>query len=104
MRSKQEIYPGQWVTISAVREHRERGHQVHSKLIVNGHTPVTESTPGKAQSSDLILRTPLYVGGYDKRLIKLAPGVGVRESFRGCISEVSKECSSKTYFLLFFVL
>ncbi|XP_075211994.1 terribly reduced optic lobes isoform X4 [Lycorma delicatula] len=88
LRSKQEIHPGQWITVSAVRDHREGSHQVHSKLIVNGLAPVTESTPGKLRGSGLNLRTPLYVGGYDKHHIKLAPGTGVSENFHGCISEV----------------
>lgn len=89
MRSKQEVFPGQWITVSAVRDHREGGHQVHSRLIVNGLPPVVENTPVKSHGSELNLRTPLYVGGYDKQHIKLAPGVGVTESFHGCISEVS---------------
>lgn len=78
LRSNVEIRPNEVVTLTANRERLE------SRLSVNDEEPVYDyhRIPG------LSLKTPLYIGGYDKQKIKLSSYVGVENGFNGCISEV----------------
>lgn len=55
---------------------------------IGGVTVAEEFNPG-AESADLRLLTPLYVGGYDKRIITLPEEVPVKIGFHGCVSMVS---------------
>ncbi|XP_034241184.1 basement membrane-specific heparan sulfate proteoglycan core protein-like isoform X2 [Thrips palmi] len=79
LRSKRELLQGEWFTITLSRDPRE------ARLSVNGE-PVTQRIHGS--SKPLILQTPLYIGGYDRQKIRLAPGMNVDQGFSGCISEV----------------
>nr|CAD7195790.1 unnamed protein product [Timema douglasi] len=80
IRSEREIIPGEWVTVLAGRNSRS-GH-----LSINNDPAVSGNAPGTTKG--LNLRTPLYVGGYDKQRVHLAQGVGVDKGFRGCVSEI----------------
>jgi len=81
-RSPHAIQPGVWTYVMVNRDFKE------AKLSVNGE-PFTETkTPGASRT--MVLNTPLYIGGVDRRRITVNKKVDVDRSFRGCISEVSK--------------
>lgn len=80
LQSSQSVIPGQWITVSTGRDYNE------GQLSVSGDLPVSVPTTGRTRG--LNLRTPLYIGGYDKQRIKLSNGVAVKHGFTGCISEV----------------
>lgn len=80
LQSSKNVIPGQWITVSAGRDYYE------GRLSVSGDLPVSVPTTG--QTRGLNLRTPLYIGGYDKQRIKLSNGIGVKHGFNGCVSEV----------------
>lgn len=81
LRSTNEVVPGQWMTVNAGVTARQ------ATLSLTG-----ESLPVSKEFRSAVLKftTPLYVGGYDKQRIKLAGGVGVRNGFHGCVTEVCK--------------
>jgi len=78
LQSINEVVPGQWATLNAGVGGRE------AQLTVPGELPVSTSIKGGM----LKLKTLLYIGGYDKQKIRPAVGVGVRQGFHGCVSEV----------------
>ncbi|XP_063241894.1 basement membrane-specific heparan sulfate proteoglycan core protein isoform X7 [Bacillus rossius redtenbacheri] len=80
VRSKRDVSAGEWLTVYATRNMRQ------GQLTVGNEAPVTGVSPGA--SGGLNLRIPLYVGGYDKERVRLSNGVGVTDSFRGCVAEV----------------
>lgn len=69
-----------WTSISVGRRHGE------GFLKIGDAAQVTGKTSGPARS--MYLKTNLYVGGYDKRLL-LSKGVEVNRGFDGCVSGVS---------------
>ncbi|XP_069692113.1 basement membrane-specific heparan sulfate proteoglycan core protein isoform X26 [Periplaneta americana] len=80
IRSEREVKPGEWTTVSMSRYLRE-GH-----LTMNDGPAVVGQSPG--ESRGLNLKTPLYVGGFDRERIRLAEGVGVSTGFNGCVREI----------------
>jgi hypothetical protein len=80
IRSEREVKPGEWTTVSVGRNFRE------GQLLVDDDIPVVGQSPGPTRG--LNLRTPLYVGGFDKQRIRLSDGVGVKNGFNGCVREV----------------
>lgn len=80
IRSEQPVAVNKWTSISVGRRHGEGFLQV-------GDAPqVTGKTLGPARS--MYLKTHLYIGGYDKRIL-LSKGVEVSRGLDGCISGVS---------------
>jgi hypothetical protein len=80
IRSKREVKPGEWTTVAVGRSFRE------GQITVDDDAPVVGYSPGPTRG--LNLRTPLYVGGFDKQRIRLSDGVGVKKGFNGCVREV----------------
>lgn len=80
IRSERDVTPGEWTSVSVGRNFRE------GQIAVNDDAPVVGQSPG--QTRGLNLKTPLYVGGYDRQRIRLADGVGVKRGFSGCVREV----------------
>lgn len=80
IRSEEEVDINKWTTISLGRRHGE------GFLKIGDSQQVTGKTIGPARS--MYLKTHLYIGGYDKRIL-LNKGVGVSRGFDGCISGVS---------------
>lgn len=81
LRGTTDLVADEWITVTANRDSKEGrlsvdGDDVHKYL----HRVL-----------DLNLRTPLYVGGYDKEKIKVSSHVGVEDGFHGCISEVRRD-------------
>lgn len=81
IRSDQEVDVNKWTTISVGRRHGE------GFLKVGDAPQVTGKTAGPARS--MYLRTHLYLGGYDKRIL-LNKGVEVSRGLDGCVSGVSE--------------
>lgn len=80
IRSEQEVDVNKWTSISVGRRHGE------GFLKVGDSPQVTGKTAGPARS--MYLRTHLYLGGYDKRIL-LNKGVEVSRGLDGCVSGVS---------------
>lgn len=80
IRSAEEVDVNKWTSISLGRRHGE------GFLRVGDAPQVTGKTIGPARS--MYLKTNLYIGGYDKRML-LSKGVDVSRGFDGCISGVS---------------
>lgn len=80
--SPHPIQPGVWMYVTANRDFKE------AKLSVNGEPFIEGKSPGASRT--MILNTPLYIGGVDRRRITVNKKVGVDQNFRGCINEVSK--------------
>ncbi|CAL1682401.1 unnamed protein product [Lasius platythorax] len=80
IRSPYAVQSGVWTYVTVNREYRE------AKLSVNGESFVETKSPGASRT--MILNTPLYIGGVDRRKITINKDVGVDRSFRGCISEL----------------
>lgn len=80
IRSVDEVEVNKWTSISVGRRHGE------GFLKIGDAAQVTGKTSGPARS--MYLKTNLYVGGYDKRLL-LSKGVEVNRGFDGCVSGVS---------------
>ena len=80
IRSEREVKPGEWTAVSVGRNFRE------GQITVDDDAPVVGQSPGSTRG--LNLRTPLYVGGFDKQRIHLSDGVGVKKGFNGCVREV----------------
>lgn len=80
LRSEREVKPGEWTSVSVGRNFRE------GQIMVDDDDPVVGVSPGPTRG--LNLRTPLYVGGFDKQRIRLSEGVGVKKGFSGCVREV----------------
>lgn len=70
----------EWTSISFGRRHGE------GFLRINDDPQVIGKSSGATHS--MYLKTNLFVGGYDKRLL-LNKGVGVNRGFDGCVSGVS---------------
>lgn len=58
------------------------------RFSIDNETVLAEEFNPNDSINDLRLHTPLYVGGYDKKLIILPENVVVRNGFHGCISKV----------------
>jgi hypothetical protein len=82
MRSQNPVKVGEWMDISFGRSRAGLGY-----LQVDNEAQVNEAKSG-GKAVTLYLRTNLYVGGYDKRIV-LNRGVGVTNGFTGCVGSVS---------------
>lgn len=82
IRSEREVKPGEWTTVSVGRNFRE------GQIMVDDDAPIVGQSPGPTRG--LNLRTPLYVGGFDRQRIRLSDGVGVKKGFNGCVREVKR--------------
>ncbi|XP_031635070.1 basement membrane-specific heparan sulfate proteoglycan core protein isoform X6 [Contarinia nasturtii] len=84
IRSEEEVDVDKWTSISLGRRHGE------GFLKVGDSPQVTGKAIGPAHT--MYLKTNLYIGGYDKRIL-LNKGVEVNRGFDGCISglEVSSQ-------------
>lgn len=80
IRSQDEVDVNKWTKLSVSRHHNE------FTLRVGDAVPIMVKDGGP--SRNLFLKIPLYVGGYDKRIV-LGKGVEVNRGFDGCISGVS---------------
>lgn len=82
IRSQSPVKVDEWMDISVGRSRAGLGY-----LQVDNEPQINEvKSGGRAQT--LYLKTNLYVGGYDKRIV-LNRGVGVTKGFHGCIAGVS---------------
>lgn len=82
IRSLKPIKVHEWMDISVGRTRAGLGY-----LQVDNEPQINEpKSLGRAQM--LYLKTNLYIGGYDKRIV-LNQGVGVTKGFTGCIGAVS---------------
>lgn len=81
VRSKRQLKPNQWVEISAGRLKNGVGY-----IQVGDEAEVTEPRL-LAKTHSIFLKTPLYIGGYDKRIL-LNQGVEATQGFNGCITGV----------------
>lgn len=82
IRSKNPVKVDEWMDISVGRSRAGLGY-----LQVDNEPQINElKSSGRAQV--LYLKTHLFVGGYDKRVV-LNRGVGVTKGFRGCLAGVS---------------
>lgn len=80
IRSKEEVDVNKWTKITISRRHGEGLLKVGDGDEVKGRAV--------GPSRTMYLKTHLYVGGYDKRIL-LNKGVQVNRGFDGCISGVS---------------
>ncbi|RLU19726.1 hypothetical protein DMN91_008283 [Ooceraea biroi] len=80
IRSSHVIQPGIWTYVTVNRDFKE------AQLSVNGEPLAETKTPGASRT--MVLNTPLYIGGVDRRRITVNKKVDVDQSFRGCISEL----------------
>lgn len=80
MRSREPIPENKWTQISIGRRHGE------GYLDVGQQESVIGKTLGPTRS--MYLKTNLYIGGYDKRIM-LNNGVDTNRGFEGCVSGVS---------------
>lgn len=80
IRSPYAVQLGVWTYVTVNRDFKE------AKLSVNGEPFVETKSPGASRT--MMLNTPLYIGGVDRRRITINKDVGVDRSFRGCISAV----------------
>lgn len=80
IRSAEPVVPNQWTEITVGRRHGDGYLQIGDKPQVVGKTigPATRS---------MYLKTNMYIGGYDKRLL-LNKGIEITRGFDGCISGV----------------
>ena len=82
IRSKNPVKVDEWMDISVGRSRAGLGY-----LQVDNEPQINEvKAGGRAQT--LYLKTNLYVGGYDKRIV-LNRGVGVTKGFQGCVAGVN---------------
>jgi hypothetical protein len=81
LRSPEKLQADKWVNIVAERDLRQ------GSLIVGNSPPVTGESPGHTRG--LNLRLPLYIGGYDKQQVTIAPLAEITHGFDGCIGHVS---------------
>lgn len=79
IRSEKPAVANKWTEVSISRRHGE------GYLQINDQPQVSGKTIGPARS--MYLKTNLFVGGYDKRLL-LNKGIDVSRGFDGCISNV----------------
>lgn len=80
IRSKDEVDVNKWTKILVKRRQGE------GTLQVGDAEPVTGRAVGPSRT--MFLKTHLYIGGYDKRIL-MNKGVEVNRGFDGCISGVS---------------
>ncbi|XP_046397627.1 basement membrane-specific heparan sulfate proteoglycan core protein-like isoform X3 [Ischnura elegans] len=87
LRSNKALELDRWVTIVAGRDGRE------GFLSVDGEETVSGKSPGSTRG--LNLKTPLYIGGYNREKVQIASGVGLAAdrhghipTFVGCVLEV----------------
>ncbi|CAK9827038.1 Basement membrane-specific heparan sulfate proteoglycan core protein [Anthophora retusa] len=80
IRSNHILQPGVWTHVSVNRDFKE------GNLTVNGEPTIGGKSPGIART--MSLKTPLYIGGVDRRRIRVNENAGVDRSFRGCISDL----------------
>ncbi|KAG5681002.1 hypothetical protein PVAND_010471 [Polypedilum vanderplanki] len=79
IRSLNPVKVHEWMDISVGRSRAGLGYlQVDNEPQIN-----EQKSAGRAQT--LYLKTNLYVGGYDKRIV-LNRGVGVTKGFQGCVA------------------
>jgi hypothetical protein len=89
LRSKEPVRVNEWMTISVGRSRTGFAY-----LQVDGE-PKIEEEKKESRGRSLYLKTKLFVGGYDKRIV-LNRGVGVAKAFQGCIKQVRR--FSKDFF------
>lgn len=95
IRSLNPIKVHEWMDISVGRSRAGLGY-----LQVDNEPQQTEQKQsGRAQI--LYLKTNLYIGGYDKRIV-LNQGVGVTKGFQGCVAGVSMNTLQYLISLIFF--
>lgn len=81
IRSKNPVKVDEWMDVSVGRSRAGLGY-----LQVDNEPQINElKAGGRAQT--LYLKTNLYIGGYDKRVV-LNRGVGVAKGFEGCVAGV----------------
>lgn len=80
IRSDEEVEPNKWTSILVGRRHGEGFLRVGDAPQVSGKT----SGPARA----MYLKTHLYIGGYDKRIL-LSKDVEISRGLDGCVSGVS---------------
>ncbi|CAG7838540.1 unnamed protein product [Allacma fusca] len=80
IRSKRQVRPGEWLTISFER------HLQEGKLQIEGDVSEGKS-PGTTRG--LNLKTPMYLGGYDKQRLQLNSNLRVSKGFAGCVAELA---------------
>lgn len=84
IRSKDPVKVDEWMDISVGRSRAGLGY-----LQVDNEPQINElKSGGRAQT--LYLKTNLFVGGYDKRIV-LNRGVGVTKGFQGCVAGVRED-------------
>lgn len=84
IRSENPVDINKWTTISFGRRHGEGFLRIGDEPQVIGKSGPTQS---------MFLKTNLFVGGYDKRLL-LSKGVAVNRGFDGCVSGVCSHQSN----------
>lgn len=95
IRSEKPVSVNEWTSISFGRRHGE------GFLRINEEQQVVGKSAGATHS--MYLKTNLFVGGYDKRLL-LNKGVGVNRGFDGCVSGVSCRALEMHFCYLFLLI
>jgi dystroglycan 1 len=80
IKSNELVRVGEWTTVSLERNQRDGSLTIDDRYTVKG------SSPG--DTVGLNLKTPLYVGGVNHSLVRVAPSVGVTAGFSGCIAQL----------------
>lgn len=81
IRSETPLKPNEWTEISVGRSKNGVGF-----LQVGNGAEISEPRL-TARAQSIFLKTPLYIGGYDKRIL-LNQGLEVSRGFDGCITGV----------------
>jgi hypothetical protein len=84
IRSKEPVKVDEWMDVSVGRSRAGLGY-----LQVDNEPQINE-VKGGGRAQTLYLKTNLYIGGYDKRIV-LNRGVGVVKGFQGCVAGVRNE-------------
>jgi hypothetical protein len=82
IRSKDPVKVSEWMDISVGRSRAGLGY-----LQVDNEPQINEARQGSGRAQSLYLKTNLYIGGYDKRIV-LNRGVGATRGFQGCVAGV----------------
>ncbi|CAG2167829.1 unnamed protein product, partial [Oppiella nova] len=80
LKSTLKIDTDEWVTIVAKRDLQK------GSLKVGNSPPVFGESPGRTRG--LNLRLPLYVGGWDKQQVTIAPFAEITHGFYGCVGHI----------------
>lgn len=81
IRSKDPVKVDEWMDVSVGRSRAGLGY-----LQVDNEPQINE-VKGGGRAQTLYLKTNLFIGGYDKRIV-LNQGVGVTRGFQGCVAGV----------------